>query len=171
MQLSCFAVGINRDFVCLSCLIWRTTDVVVRAVFGISPHMVKVCTLQLLAWLGLANLDTIRGINYNQACNGAISIVWKKKRADLWKVHRLRGIKRNFWQKTHLRVRLHTCVRLLLGRLNRWKIQTRLGKQWIEMWLCLLIVLTVLKVFQPNKHFTSHHCNKLKLRQIFYFIN
>lgn len=141
-----FAAGLSGDFVgFLLCLLWYTTAAAVRAVLGISPHTTKVCGLKL--WK--AELDTIKGINYRQACNGAIGIVWKRSSG-------LSGKKGSFWQKTHLRVSRetpHMCVRLHLGCLNRWKTQTRLGKQWIEMWSCLLIVLTAQSVFQSNKHF------------------
>lgn len=113
----------------------------------------------IVAWLWTAELYTIKGINYNQPCNGAFCIVWE--RAYLQKSHwREREVffflNTFFVQKTHLRVSPdppHMCMRLHLGCLNRWKTQTRLGRQWIEMWPCLLIVLTALNVFQPNKHF------------------
>lgn len=42
--------------------------------WGISPHMTEVWGLELVARLWMAELDTIKGINYNQACNGAIGI-------------------------------------------------------------------------------------------------
>lgn len=114
----------------------------------------------IVAWLWTAELYTIKGINYNQPCNGAFCIVWE--RAYLQKNHWRKREERRFFkkhffvQKTHLRVSPdppHMCMRLHLGCLNRWKTQTRLGRQWIEMWSCLLIVLTALNMFQTNKHF------------------
>lgn len=147
---------LNESFVWfLLCLLWYTTEAAVRAVFRVSPHMMKACSLELVrVWLKMAELDTIKGINYNQACSAACFIVWKSTDLQTKKPpKKSNGVQEKGEIFDDIFVRSwsnFSCVRLHLGCSNRWKMQS-LGKQLIQTWL-YMIVLTALNAFQPNKH-------------------
>lgn len=99
--------------------VWFDTQQEQRRVLfsGISPNATKVCGLPraIAAWPWMAELDTIKGTNYNQACNGGLSalfekeLICKKKKGPSG----VRGKKKHF-DRRHICVwaeRLHTCKR------------------------------------------------------------
>ncbi len=154
--LTLLLVSMETLFVFLLCLVWYTTEAAVRAVLGF-----------LFAWWRSRSvaLSELRGCGWRSSTQSKASITIRhvmglsalfEKRTDLQK--KSFGVREEggIFGGRYICVwgeRLHMCVRLHLVCLNRWKTQTRPGKQWIEIWFCQLIVWTALTVFQPNKSF------------------